>query len=99
MAYTVEFAESVKEQMKSLTARQRRAVFDCIEKQLLHDPLTETRNKKPLRPNPVAPWELRAGSLRVFYEVASDDPNVVKILAVGRKKGNKLIIANKEIEL
>ncbi len=65
----------------------------------MHEPLTETRNRKPLRPNPVAPWELRVGDLRVFYEVAADEPNVVRVLAVGRKRGNTLLIAGKEIEL
>ena len=99
MQYTIEFAESVKEQLKTFTANQRATIFDSIEKQLSYEPLVETRNRKPLRPNPVAPWELRIGSLRVFYEVVSEEPNTVRILAVGQKKGNKLIIAGKEIEL
>lgn len=99
MAYTVDFAESVGEQLKTLTAQQRATIFDSIDKQLLHEPLTETRKRKPLRPNPVAPWQLSVGTLRVFYEVASDEPDVVRILAVGQKKGNRLIIGNKEIRL
>jgi mRNA-degrading endonuclease RelE of RelBE toxin-antitoxin system len=99
MPYRIEFADSVKEQIKSLTARQRNTVFDSIEKRLTHEPLVETRNRKPLRPNPVAPWELRIGSLRVYYEVASDEPDVVRILAVGQKKGNKILVGNQEIEL
>src|SRR5690348_11897435 len=99
MPYTVEFAESVKGQLASLTARQRNLVIDAIGKQLVHEPLVETRNRKPLRPNPVAPWELRVRELRVFYEVASDEPNVVRILAVGRKRGNKVVIDGKELEL
>lgn len=31
-----------------------------IETQLAYEPLVETRNRKLLRPNPIAPWELRA---------------------------------------
>jgi hypothetical protein len=42
---------------------------------------------------------LRVRELRVFYEVADDEPNVVRILAVGRKRGNKVVIAGKEVEL
>jgi mRNA-degrading endonuclease RelE of RelBE toxin-antitoxin system len=99
MAYTIEFAESVKEQLRELTARQRTTLFDSIEERLLHEPLKETRNRKPLRPNPIAPWELRAGNLRVFYEVAVDEPDTVRILAIGQKKGNKLYIAGKEVAL
>ncbi len=61
--------------------------------------MTETKDRKPLRPNPIAPWELRIGDLRVFYEVAADEPETVRILAVGQKKGNTLFIAGKEITL
>jgi mRNA-degrading endonuclease RelE of RelBE toxin-antitoxin system len=39
MAYTVEFAESVREQLASLTARQRSLVLDAIGQQLVHQPL------------------------------------------------------------
>ena len=99
MTYIVEFAESVKEQLASLTARQRSLVLEAIGKQLVHQPLVETRNRKPLRPNPVAPWELRVRELRVFYEVADDEPGVVRVLAVGRKRGNKVVIAGLELEL
>ncbi len=55
-------------------------MMDGIEKQLFHVPLKETRNRKPLRPNPIAPWELRIGNLRVFYDITSDEPNIVKLL-------------------
>jgi mRNA-degrading endonuclease RelE of RelBE toxin-antitoxin system len=99
MAYSVEFAESVKEQLRALPARQRALLLDSIEQQLVHEPLTETRNRKPLRPNPIAPWELRVGKLRVFYDVVAEEPNVVRVLAIGEKKGNKLFIAGKEVQL
>jgi hypothetical protein len=52
-----------------------------------------------LRPNPVAPWELRIGNLRAFYEVVRGDLDVVRIVAVGKKEGNVVRIAGKEIEL
>ena len=101
MAYQIEFAESVKAQFKALTARQRLIILDAIERQLIHEPLKETRNRKILRPNPLAPWELRVGDLRVFYEPESggETQKIIKILAVGRKKGNKLLIGGKVVEL
>ena len=40
-----------------LTARDRTTALAAIERQLTHEPLKETRNRKPLRPNPIAPWE------------------------------------------
>jgi hypothetical protein len=35
----------------------------------------------------------------VFYEVAADEPDTGRILAVGQKRGNKLYIGGQEIEL
>jgi mRNA-degrading endonuclease RelE of RelBE toxin-antitoxin system len=83
----------------TLIAAERSTVLRAIERQLLQEPLTETRQRKPLRPNPVAPWELRVGQLRVFYEVAGIESGVVRILAVGRKDRNVLMIGGKEIRL
>lgn len=97
--YVVQFAESVRSQLKTLTARQRAEALDAIEQQLVHEPLTETRNRKPLRPNPIAPWELRADTLRIFYDAVSEGPGVVRVLAIGIKKGGKLYIGGQEIEL
>ena len=99
MPYTVEFAESVEDHFRTLTARDRATVLAAIDRQLLHEPLTETRNRKPIRPNPVAPWELRLGALRVFYEVVGVGTGVVRILAVGRKRRNVLTIGDEEIQL
>lgn len=99
MAYEIEFAESVKAQLRQLTARSQSTVLAAIEAQLLHEPLTETRNRKPLRPNPLAAWELRVGDLRIFYEVSEEERKKVYILAIGEKRGNRLWIDGKEIEL
>jgi len=54
MDYKIEFADCVKEHFKHLNARQRSLIMDGIEKHLFFEPLKETRNKKPLRPNPLA---------------------------------------------
>lgn len=99
MAYKVEFAESVKAHLAALTAGERSAILLAIERQLQYEPLVETRNRKPLRPNPMAPWGLRVGRLRVFYEMGLGDPRVVRVLAVGRKLGNTLWIGGQEIKL
>ncbi len=99
MAYSVRFAESGEEHFAQLTARQQAIVLDAVKVQLSYAPLRETRNRKPLRPNPLAPWELRVGSLRVFYEVDALEPDLVNVLAIGVKKGNRLIVAGKEIHI
>ncbi len=99
MAYDVEFAECVTGHLRTLASAERGRVLDAIARQLVHEPLLETRNRKPLRPNPIAPWELRVGSMRVFYEVASDATNTVRVLAVGKKNRSVLLIGRKEIRL
>ena len=99
MAYQIEFAKAVKAHFDVLTAGQRSSVLDAIERQLTNEPSAETRNRKPLRPNPVAPWELRVQDLRVFYEVNEGPPALVQILAVGIKRRDTLRIGGQEIKL
>lgn len=95
MAWEIRFAGDVKEHLRALTVPERSAALAAIEQQLAYEPLIETRNRKPLRPNPIAPWELRVGKLRVFYEVVSGEPGLVRILAVGKKDRNILRIAGR----
>jgi hypothetical protein len=80
-------------------------VVEAVEGQLRHQPDVPTRNRKRMHPNPVAPWELRIGDLRVFYDLepAPADPEatdeaVVVILAVGIKKGSRLRLGDEECE-
>ena len=55
---------------------------------------SETRNRKPMRPNPIAPQELRVGQLRVYDEV-SDDPGAGRDGARHRDQGgNKVRIGD-----
>jgi len=99
VAYRIRFAQSAENQFAQLTARQQAIVVDAVKVQLKNEPLRETRNRKQLRPNPLAPWELRVGFLRVFYEVDAMESDLVNILAIGIKKGNQLIISGKEIRI
>ncbi len=55
VAYTIEYSPETDGHLRILTARQRRLVFDTVDRQLAHQSLIETRNRKPMRPNPVAP--------------------------------------------
>jgi len=80
-----------------LTANERAGVVNAIELQLSKEPEAETRNRKRLRQNPIAPWELRIKNVRVFYDV--EEPSKVTILAIGKKRGNRLYIEGQEIQL
>jgi hypothetical protein len=46
-------------------------------------------------PNPIAPFELRRGKIRIFYDVQKSVS--VTILAIGTKEGSKLYIEEKEV--
>ena len=73
-------------------------VLDAIEDQLRYEPNVPTRNRKPLRPNLLAPWELRVADLRILYDV-DDAAKLVDILVVGRKVHASLLVAGKEVKL
>jgi len=49
-----------------------------------------------MEPNPIAPWELRIGAIRVYYSVAEEPEQVVSIHAVGIKTRNRVRIGDKE---
>jgi hypothetical protein len=69
VAYRIEYSGDAEDHLRGLTARQRSIVLDTVLKQLQHQPTVETRNRKFMEPNPVAPWELRIRNLRVYYRV------------------------------
>jgi mRNA-degrading endonuclease RelE of RelBE toxin-antitoxin system len=60
--------------------------------------MVETRNRKQLRPNQTAEWELRVGKFRVFYDV-DDQMHIVSIEAIGLKIGSNVFFRGKEQEL
>ena len=84
--------------MEAQRRYDRNAILDAIKADLSYTPDQATRNRKLLRENPLADWELRVGRFRVFYEVDAGK-RLVRVLAVGVKEGNRLIIAAKEVAL
>lgn len=73
-------------------------MLDLVDEQLQYQPTVETRNRKPMRPNPIAPWELRIADLRVYYEV-DVAKRFVCVLAVGVKQRNVVRIGKEIFEL
>jgi mRNA-degrading endonuclease RelE of RelBE toxin-antitoxin system len=96
--YEIELAPSALEDLKSLRKFEQQQVVDVVETQLHHQPTVETRNRKRLRPNELADWELRAGRFRVFYNV-DEAEMIVSIEAVGLKVGNLLFIRGESRKL
>jgi mRNA-degrading endonuclease RelE of RelBE toxin-antitoxin system len=99
LKYRIEYSPETEEHLRVLTVREQSAVLDSVEEQLEHQPTVETRNRKPMRPNPVAPWELRIGDLRVYYDVRDEPERIVYIRAVGIKERNRVRIGKEVILL
>jgi len=97
MKSDVRFVPSADDDLGCYAAREQRIILDVIEDLLGADADVQTRRRKQLRPNPLAPWELRIGDYRVFYEVKPD--GLVRILAVGHKRHNDLFIRGERINI
>ena len=69
MPYRIEYLQTAIVHLRFFTARQRSVVFTGVDQQLMHEPMVEIRNRKQMRANPLASWELRLGDLRVYYDV------------------------------
>jgi len=98
LPYRIEYSPDAEDHLRGLTARQQAIVLDTVDVQLVHQPTVETKNRKPMRPNPIAPWELRIGNLRVYYDVEEDPEPEVYIRAVGVKERNRVRIGKEVIE-
>jgi len=95
LPYRIVYYPDTHAHLRYLTARQCSIVFDSVEEQLTHEPKTETRNRKEMRPNSLASWELRIGDLRVYYDV-NEEPQTVTVVAVGIMRGNRVFIGSEE---
>jgi mRNA-degrading endonuclease RelE of RelBE toxin-antitoxin system len=97
--YRIEYSPDAENHLHKLTARQRAIVFDTVDEQLAYEPLIQTKNRKPMRPNLLAPWELRIDRLRVYYRVEDIPEPVVYVRAIGVKKRNRVWIGNEVFDL
>lgn len=89
--------------MAAIERKYHSLIKRTIKQQVSYDPAIETRNRKPLvRPSALGEaWELRFGPdnrFRVFYKFDLEAWQVF-ILAIGVKKGNRLLIGKEEFKL
>jgi mRNA-degrading endonuclease RelE of RelBE toxin-antitoxin system len=99
LRYRIEYSPETEEHFQTLTVRQQSIILDSVERQLKYQPTVETRNRKPMRPNPIAPWELRIEDLRIYYDVENKPEPVVYIRAIGIKERNTVRIGKEVIAL
>ena len=96
--FDVSFTQSALDDLRHLEKASQVVVLAAIERQLPAEPLKQTRNRKPLKPNDLSQWELRVGVHRAFYDV-DEAKNEVTVKAVGWKEHSKLFIRGKEYQL
>ncbi len=85
MPFKITITEDADRQLRSLPVRDQRILEAAILSRLHDQPTMPTKAIKRLRPD----YELRAGNLRVLYNVNESE---VVLLIVGRKEGNKLVL-------
>lgn len=96
--FRIEVTAEAKSDLSHYTAFERKIIVSAIREQLTQQPQVETKNRKLLRDNPMASWELRVGKYRVFYDLDAT-AKAVSIVAVGHKEQNHLWIRGKEAQL
>lgn len=99
MAYEIEITEEADAHLSGLEADERRTVLLAIHEHLRHEPTVETRNRKRMRPNAIAPWVLRVGRLRVYYDVRTKPDSLVTVRAIGIKDRSRVTIGGVEVDL
>ena len=101
--YTLAFASAVSEHLRAIDAKYHTLIREKIGEQLRFEPGVATRNRKPLRQPALfgAGWEVRFGPdnrFRVLYDIDTE-ARVVRILAIGEKRRERLFIGGEEVRL
>jgi hypothetical protein len=95
------YAPVVHQHFDTIDAKYDLLIRRKIDEQLTHEPGAQTRNRKPVRPPAAfqAEWELRFGPQnrsRVFYQF-DVGTREVRIVAVGLKERNRLLVGGEKV--
>jgi mRNA-degrading endonuclease RelE of RelBE toxin-antitoxin system len=73
MAYTIEFARGVGEDLKSFRKGDQVRILEAIEVHLSQEPTRQSKSRiKRLRSGTRPPFRLRVDNVRVYYDVAEE---------------------------
>jgi mRNA-degrading endonuclease RelE of RelBE toxin-antitoxin system len=101
--YNLIYSPEIKEHLKAIDKQHHAQIREAIKEQLSFEPDQETRNRKSLEGSALweGAWELRCGGqnrFRIFYQVDHENGEV-RILAIGVKDRNQLIIGKEKVKL
>jgi mRNA-degrading endonuclease RelE of RelBE toxin-antitoxin system len=97
MKFTVIILPSADADLTYFRAHEQRIILTGIATHLTYDAMIETKRRKKLDPNRIAPWELRIDHYRIFYEI--ETTGLIKVVAIGYKDHNDLYIRGKKVDL
>ncbi len=98
MPYRIALSRNSLSHFQAFTVRDQRIIRDALTDQLSYEPTTPTRNRKEMRSNLLAIWELRIGNFRVYYDV-DEEESIVDIRAIGIKEGTRVCIGGEIVDL
>lgn len=96
--YDIELTPQATEDLQWFRKHEQQEIIETINQQLRYEPLTKTRNRKPLRANETADWELRIRHFRVLYSVDAV-VRIVEIQRIGEKRGNRFFFRGRQEDL
>ena len=102
LVFEVIFDVLALDHMEAIESKYHSLIRRTVVKQLISEPDTPTRNRKPLLREAAigAAWEVRCGPgnrFRIFYDVHRDQRLVV-VLAIARKVRNQLFVGKEKFE-
>jgi hypothetical protein len=103
-AFELVYDQEVAQHLVTIERKYHSLIRQTIEEQLTYEPDVQTRNRKPLSRSSEFgedTWEIRFGPrnrFRVFYRADATE-RMVRILAIGVKIKNKLMIGRERFEL
>ncbi len=81
MKYEILFAPEAIQDFKRLSARDRSTIKEAIEKHLNYEPQRTSKSRiKKLRGISRPQYRLRVGEIRVFYDVAEENVEILAII-------------------
>ena len=96
--FRISYTASALEDISTFRKTDQMTIFDRVDEQLMYQPDVITWNRKRLRPNETAEWELRIDDFRVLYDIDFDERNV-EVKVVGVKQGARLLVRGTEFLL
>ena len=98
MTRTITLSPDALRQFRRLRAAERATLREALRSQLGEEDATvQTKNRFRLRrPSPHADYELRVEAFRAFYRV---EGHMVRVVLIGRKRGDTLLINGRRFRL